>query len=222
MHLIKLWKKGIPFKGKQMGQNKRDYIIYNLMNFDFISKENKTVILQEEEETGKSELVVDLKDQEYLCIKNLDKKHTELYFFNNQSQLSMYKRVDHILFEHNADDKWIIHLIEMKSSVAGEKWVEIRGKFRASYLLAKAIAAILDMEIAQTIMYTTYERVSFQFSKTLPSARRGRSGAVIFKMEDEWNGGKFGLNLGDRVPFQHIPISMNRKSEEGLFGRVSI
>jgi hypothetical protein len=45
-------------------------------------------------------------------------------------------------------------LIEMKGSVGEEKWAEIKGKFRASYLVAQALAGMLELDIAEAAMYT--------------------------------------------------------------------
>jgi hypothetical protein len=42
----------------------------------------------------------------------------------------------------------------MKGSVGEEKWVEIKGKFRASYLVAQALAGMLELDIAEAAMYT--------------------------------------------------------------------
>lgn len=44
-------------------------------------------------------------------------------------------------------NQWKLHLIEMKGSVGEEKWVEFKGKFRASYLVAQALAGMLELDI---------------------------------------------------------------------------
>ena len=66
----------------------------------------------------------------------------------------MYKRVDHLIFERQNGNQWKLYLIEMKGSVGEEKWVEIKGKFRASYLVAQALAGMLELDIAEATMYT--------------------------------------------------------------------
>ena len=119
------------------------------------------IVLIESEESGKSELKVRLALSDNLCISNVDKKNTELQFFQNDQGKSMNKRVDHIIFEHQGDDIWKLYLIEMKSSVGTKKWHEIKGKFRASYLLSHAVAGMLELKISETRMYTTFERVRF-------------------------------------------------------------
>lgn len=202
--------------------NKREFIINQLMKPGFITKDKSTIELEEMEDSGRSRLTVHFPDKECLSIPNVDKKHTDLYFFKEASQLSMYKRVDHIIFEPVAIDAWNIHLFEMKGSVSKEKWVEIKGKFRASYLLVEGLAAILNMKINDIIMYTTFEKVVCAPSPTIPSSRRVAVGQSLIKMQDEWNGSKFGLNLGDRIKFKHIPVQMNRDSDKILIGTINL
>ncbi len=165
---------------------------------------------------------ISLLSEDNLCIANVDRKKTDILFFQHDKIKSMYKRVDHIIFEHQKDDKWKLHLIEMKGSVGEGKWIEIKGKFRASYLLSQAIAGMLELEISEAIMYTTFERVKFGKLETMPAARRPGTGRPVVKMEQEWRGRNFGLNLGDRVPFLHLPIQMIRDQEGILVGDLDL
>lgn len=193
------------------------------MTPDFISQASNCIILEELEETGRSELQVHLISKESLCIKNVDKKHTEIYFFNKEKGKSLFKRVDHIIYEHLSQNNWKLHLIEMKSSVGFEKWIEIKGKFRASYLLAQGIASMLEMNIAKTCLYTTYERVDLkQPSSTMPTGRRPLVGVPQIKPVEEWSGGKCGLNFGVRMAFQHTPVQMIRNEDKILTGTLTI
>ena len=100
-----------------------------------------------------------------------------------------------MIFERKRDGSVKLHLIEMKSSVGERKWVEVKGKFRASYLLALALAGMLALSVSETVMYTTFEKVEFRPLETMPSARRLKSGEPLFRMEEEWSGMRFGLNL---------------------------
>lgn len=197
---------------------KREYIINELMEKDFLEWENDIICLEEAEDTGKSILTLKLVSNKSLSMKNVDKKHTELHFFQNVKKESMFKRVDHIIFENSSENNWKLHLIEMKSSVKDKKWIEVKGKFRASYLLAQAIAAMLEMNLVETYMYTTYEKVQFSLSETMPSARRNRIGEKIVRPQDEWDGKDFGLNFGIRVNFVHRPIQMKRDEQNVLIG----
>ena len=101
-----------------------------------------------------------------------------------------------------------------------EKWKDIKGKFRASYLVAQALAGMLELDISETVMYTTYERAEFAHPDTMPAARHGRSGAPQIRMKDEWDGNRFGLNFGERISFRHIPIKMERNGDGILSGKL--
>ncbi len=201
-----------------MLKNKREFIINDLMVSGFIKHENQEIFLVENEETGKSELRVHLQSKDNLCIANADEKKTELHFFQPERVKSMYKRVDHIIFEHQRNNKWKLYLIEMKSSVGEKKWGEIKGKFRASYLLAQGIAGMLELEISETVMFTTFEKVQFTLPDTMPSVRRGNLGSRFVRMEQEWSGESFGLNFGERISFSHIPVQMVRNEKDVLVG----
>ena len=197
---------------------KREFIINELMVEHFAEWETNSICLEETEDTGKSVLMLRLSSGGNLSIKNVDKKKTQIPFFKDIKTKSMFKHVDHIVFEELEDDNWKMHLIEMKSSVGYDKWVEIKGKFRASYLLARAIAAILEMNIVETCMYTTYEQVHFSLPETMPVARRLPLGEKFIKPQDEWEGSNFGLNFGIRINFTHKPIQMERNNQGILQG----
>ncbi len=200
-----------------MEKDKREFIITELLAPGFIEHKKQEMHLEETEETGRSELKVRLISAENLCIANIDKKKTELQFFQ-QEKTSMNKRVDHIIFEHQPDHTWKVHLIEMKGSVGERKWIEMKGKFRASYLIARAIAGMLELQISETVMYTTFEKVRFASPDTMPSSRRTGTGRALIRMEEEWNGMRFGLNFGERISFMHIPVQMVRNKKGVLTG----
>lgn len=61
--------------------DKRDYVITELMVPGFIEQAGNHIVLNETEETGKSELDVFLSSDRNFCVKNVDKKNTQFYFF---------------------------------------------------------------------------------------------------------------------------------------------
>ena len=218
---MRSWIRRIESRGDRMSA-KREFIMKELMVAGFIEKEKCVIHLEETDKFGESRLEFHLNSDENLCIRNIDKKNTEMYFFQADGKKSMFKRVDHIIFEHADADKWNLHLIEMKSSVGAETWADVKGKFRASYLLAQGIAAMLDINITETYMYTIYEEIKFTFPKTMPSARRTRSGVPLVRPEKEWSGEEFGLNFGTRLKFSHKPVHMARDSQNVLVGEYGL
>lgn len=201
-------------------KTKREFVIDELMVEHFAEWEANRLQLEETEETGRSILEFRLSSQKSLSIKNVDTKKTQMLFFQSSSTKSMFKRVDHIIFEQLEDDNWKLHLVEMKSNVGAVKWGDIKGKFRASYLLAQGIAAMLEMHITETCMYTTYEKVFWSMPEELPSLRRLPLGKKHINPQDEWNGTKFGLEFGERIDFVHIPIQMKRNVRKELVGEI--
>ena len=77
---------------------KRKYIIENLFVDNFIEPESATILLEEKEDSGRSLLEIQLNKEDNLSIKNVDAKNTNMYYFKNDKALSMYKRVDHIIY----------------------------------------------------------------------------------------------------------------------------
>ena len=198
-----------------MEATKREFIINNLMVEDFIECEANMIYLEETEDTGRSRLDFKVMSDKNLVIKNVDKQKTELLFFRKEKEFSMFKRVDHIIFENLSGNNWRLHLIEMKSNVLVKRWSEIKGKFRASYLVAQGIAAMLEMNLVETCMYTTYEKVNLTPPDTMPAGRRLPLGENHIKPKEEWESGKVLLNFNKKIDFSHNPIQMLR-NEEGI------
>lgn len=191
---------------------RRNYMIKELMKEGFIVPKSSVIRLLEREDTGRSELTMHLVSEYNLCIENADKQKTEMQFFQTDSKKSLYKRVDHMIFsrQDKNENEWKLYLIEMKSSVGNRKWGEVKGKFRSSYLLGLAIAGMLEMNLSETVMCTTYEKVAFLPPDTMPSARRTPLGRALVSMEEEWYGRRFSLNFGERIYFKHIPVPMQK------------
>lgn len=63
-----------------MDKNTREFIYNELFMAGFIEQKPGQIVLEETEETGRSELHVQLKSEENLCIANIDKKRTNILF----------------------------------------------------------------------------------------------------------------------------------------------
>ena len=194
-------------------KKRTQFIIDELLKEDFVTvkEDDNVIILEENDDGGESRLEFRTKSNNTLTIENIDKKHTDMYFFKEGSKASMYKRVDHIIMD-NVDeiaDKWDIYLIEMKSTVSDKTWIDVKGKFRASYLFICAFAAMLDININNIYMY--------------PTSKRVRTGTKNIPYIEEFQGNKFAIKLGQYISFKHIPILMtDDKSEQMLVGFYNI
>lgn len=220
-----------------MSQQYRDYVIDNLFVEDFFEKKNddSAYVLEETESGGECRLYFKTLSPKSIAILNVDGKKTQendkkrnltqFNFLKSDGKLSLRKRVDHIVFEEREDSFWIAHLLEMKSSVScAEKWTEIKGKFRASYLLVQALCAMLHMKLMEVRMYTSYENVSLSYAPENLVFRKPRVGAVAADLSKEWSGEKFVLQFGDdcRLPFLHTPIHVTRNEKNILEGQFNV
>ena len=210
---------------QKMDQLYRQYVMENFFVEDFFeqSDDKGDFLLEERDQGGETKLQFGIEGSESWVIANVDKKNTKFSFMKTDKKLSLGKRVDHIVLEKREDNKWIAHLIEMKTSISsGEKWIEIKGKFRASYLFIQAICAMLHMDLSEVRMYTTYENVVFDYAPENMISRRPRLGVPQVVPHQEWAGGKFTLSFGEecRLFFMHIPIHVTRNQDNILEGQI--
>lgn len=161
----------------------RKYVMENYFIKDFWSKKNGVngFRLQENAKGGASELYFKVQGENSVAICNIDQKNTSFNFFIQGKTFFLQKRVDHVVLESQVDGTWVAHLIEMKSSVSTvEKWLEIKAKFRASYLCMQAICAMLHMKIGKVCMYTTYENVTWKCLSENMISRKTRVGEKLY------------------------------------------
>lgn len=180
--------------------------------------------LKEEKDSGKSDLDVTI-ESDNLCIYNFDDKK-KCNFLKTDKKHGMQKSVDHILFEQ-IDNGWRLHLIEMKSSVGYNTWLEsIKPKVRTSYLTSLAIAEFLGIKITDIVAYTTYdeEKFSANSNKTNPRAFVPLLGKKARDpRKDEWEKDQLFLELGEEFKIVHKRIKMNKDEKTGvLLGKLVI
>lgn len=186
---------------------------YFILKDYFLAMEHE-YYLKEGKESGKSELIVHIAN-ENLCIDDFDKKR-KCNFLREEKIYGMQKSVDHMIFSKEEND-WKLHMIEMKSSVGGETWKNIKQKMRTSYLTACAIGTFLGIHFSDICAYTTYEQEKFNSmtDTTNPKIYVPLLGerAIDFKKE-EWDKGIIKIQTGDNLIFKHREIKMKR-SEDG-------
>ncbi len=205
----------------------RDYVINNFLADNFLLIGQNEYELRENNKEGKSILRLKVSSDRSICIENIDDKKSDILYFRDKdlsgNNTYLKKRVDHIIFSYLENNIYDAHLFEMKTGIENsEKWIDIKGKFRASYLLAHSIAGILHISINDVYMYTTYEHANLMADKTNPISRHARVGGKYTRPIDEWNGNGFALNFGQKVTFRHTPIKMERNTEGILEGCYNI
>lgn len=220
-------------------QNKR--VVYALEHFikdGYFLGVADSYSLEETKDTGRSKLALSVSG-ENLCIDNVDTKKNEknlkCAFTNDSKDFGLNKAVDHVVFQCS-ENGWIIHLIEMKTSVGNNTWENgIKLKFRSSYLDMLALAVFLRIKVWEVRAYTTYENEKFDSSPagTADLAKfKPRTGErYIDPYKDEWDKNKIYLDFGateDDVKLAHTKIKMKRVRIDGddskscLIGSLSI
>ena len=191
-----------------------NYAIEHFIEKDYFEARKNQYVLKESAKNGASALVLDV-DGYNLCVADFDHKK-KCEFVNENSKNGMKKGVDHLLLRKK-DNAWELHLIEMKTTVGRQTLKEIKQKFRASCLSAKALAAFLDISIEKIFLYTTFENEAFA-DETNPSLIKVAVGEKAIDLNKEWKSGNVKLNFGEWVTFPHSKIAMKRSKNGILVG----
>lgn len=206
-----------------MIEERVSYGINNFLENNFFLPPNTSYRLEEKSESGRSELQVNI-TEDNLCSEDYDHKG-KCNFLNKENSFKLGKSVDHVLLQKK-EEKWILHLIEMKSKVDNKKWLEIKQKIRASYFNLCALEKILGIHIDEVRTYTTYENTGFWSSDK--SADPKIIAAPLGKPmppapEYEWINNIISVDVGELVKFQHNAVRMQR-TEDGmkLIGQLNI
>ena len=206
-----------------MIEERIQYGIDNFLEDNFFLPFSNSYCLEEKSETGRSKLHVDVQGDN-LCSEDYDHKG-KCNFLKTESPFKLRRSVDHVLLQKK-EEKWILHLIEMKSKVDNKKWHEIKQKIRASYFNVRALEGVLGIHIDEIRTYTTYESTGFwntdrsedpkimvaPLGKPMPPAP-----------EKEWENNIISVDVGAVRKFQHVAVKMQR-TEEGdkLIGNLRI
>ena len=171
---------------------------------------NAEYCLEENDSNGVSRLTVHIAGRS-LCLQHVD-AHPVCGLWQKDKTMGWTKNVDHCIFEQAANG-WILHMVEMKTSVGRRTWQEsIKPKFRSSYLNMRALAAILDIPIVETRTYTTYLNDKFEMEAVAnPRIAHPYLGDLQRNPFTEWRSDRVAVNLGSRVLFPHRRIKMAKK-----------
>lgn len=206
-----------------MIEKRIQYGIDSFLEDNFFLPFSNSYCLEEKSETGRSELQVDVQGDN-LCSEDYDHKG-KCNFLKEKSSFKLRRSVDHVLLQKK-EDKWILHLIEMKSKVDEKKWHEIKQKIRASYFNVCALERVLGIHIDEIRTYTTYESTGFWNADksedpkiiVAPLGKR-----MVPAPETEWKNNVINVDVGDIIQFQHVAVKMQR-TEDGdkLIGKLRI
>lgn len=197
-----------------MHDNEIKYLLDNFIEQSYVESESDCYLLTEEQESGKTELTVNVSG-ENLCLKQYDKKN-RCGFWKKTKNTGLSKCVDHAILQ-NTKRGWILHLIEMKGRIDNRKWFDVRLKNRTSYLDVKALACILGIDnFAAVYSYTTYREDHFtqNIDDTNPRERIALLGKRKIDPFREWQMGKMHIQIGlnKELVFYHQGLQMKNKN----------
>lgn len=205
-----------------MIEKRVEYGIRHFLEGGFFLEQDQFYCLEEKAESGRSELQLEV-NGDNLCSEDYD--HKGKCNFLRDGEFKLKRSVDHVVLQKK-DEKWILHLIEMKSKVDNKKWYEIKQKIRASYFNMKALESVLGIHIDEIKTYTTYEDT--WFSRPSGSADPKMFAAPLGKPtlptpQMDWDGGQITVDIGEIVQFPHLAVLMKRTEDgEKLVGKLSI
>lgn len=183
--------------------------------------------LTEQNEEGKSRLILDVGTENNLCVTNYDGVPT-WKILRKDGKFSIRKAVDHFILRKNCDH-WELHMVEMKRSVGRKTWFNIKEKVRDCYFTIRALSVFLGISFRDEdiFIYTTYlndkmDSDDNRASIRLPTGERAISSA------DEWNNNCITVKLLDFTSeenpavFPHTRIKMNCSNNDWLEGKFSL
>lgn len=178
--------------------------------------EQQQYVLKELDEKGYSELTVSVKGTN-LCIESYDKK-LRCAFANDEKKYGMTMCVDHVLFVMDSEEHWKVYLIEMKTGMGYETFLDVKKKVRANYFSIKALCTYLGIELSDKDIevYITY---SSRSSNVTPNETPNPATlkAMIGKqykgiMQSEWNKNRIVLQNPEQHEFVLHKVEMQKTS----------
>lgn len=203
-----------------MHSKRIEYAMENYISENYFLPMNSYYELKETAESGKSLLRLSV-DGENICVEEYDKKK-RCNFLRDSGGLQ--KCIDHFLLKKN-DENWDLYMIEMKSKVNDNKWIDVKQKVRASFLNIQALCVFLGINIGNVYTITTYERVEFNTPKTTPDPKALTPQLGLkarMSKKEEWEKGIIVVDFDQPITFPHQAVKMDRFDDIGLSNSLKI
>lgn len=208
-----------------MNYSNFEYAKENFIEDNYFVDKSDVYILEEFKENGKSRLTVNIGSANNICVKNYDNKN-RCCFLRKEKKYGMCKCIDHFIIICQ-NDKWNLYMFEMKTSIGSKSWMDIKEKYRASYLNILALCIFLNIHIDAVYACTTFNKTKFYSAESNPDISSlkiplGYSPSELKTSEEEWNADTVKINLGYKtISFIHKKIQM-KKDDDYLNGEFNI
>lgn len=145
-----------------------------------------------------------------ILFRNLENK--KMQYFKNK------KCADYVLFENN-EERWSIHIFELKRSVSADEWKKIKIQFAGALQNALALAGVLgiSVELNNIELYTVYRN-----DKLNDAANPARLRCNMHKQENrqktdyrDWNESTITIDFVGNVAAKHHKIKLDIESGTG-------
>lgn len=186
---------------------------------EYFLDENQQYVLKETDAKGYSELTVFVNGKN-LCIEHYDKKK-RCGFVRKDKKFGMETCVDHVLFVMDSEEHWKAYLIEMKTGMGENTFIDVKKKVRANYFSIKALCAYLEIELSDRDIevYITYESRNPNVTPNNtpnPATLKAKTGEKYTSlMQSEWNKNRIILPGLENHEFVLHKVQMQRKTLEG-------
>ncbi|MBR1743349.1 MAG: hypothetical protein IJ733_16050 [Lachnospiraceae bacterium] len=163
-------------------------------------------VLVETSGEGEAELHLKLSNP-CIVIRNVDKNPIKIFKNKNCA--------DQIVFEKK-EEKWHLHIFEMKKTINPSKWEMIKKQFSGAFLHALAYAGVLgiDFSMENICVYTVYRRVK-AVDKTNPVKLHPGLEREVRKGLLEWENEKVDLTYIRTYFVRHKKILLDEESGKG-------
>lgn len=180
--------------------------------------EQQQYVLKELDEKGYSELTVSVKGTN-LCIESYDKK-LRCAFAKQDKKYGMTMCVDHVLFVMDSEEHWKVYLIEMKTGMGNETFLDVKKKVRANYFSIKALCTYLGIELSDKDIevYVTYSSRSSNVTPNEtpnPATLKAMIGErYTGVMQSKWNKDRIVLQNPEQHEFVLHKVEMQKVSSQ--------
>ena len=193
-----------------------EYALNNFFQNNYFLNMSNSYELSEDSPSGKSKLNIFVNGIN-LCLADFDNKK-KCEFLRDDKKYGMRRSSDHLLFQLK-NNSWILHIIEMKTTVGNETWKDIKLKTRTTYLTALAISSFLGIDISEVCVYTTYEYEKFYSVQPAvsPYISKPHLGKPIedYKKK-EWDKNLINITIDKIISFPHQSIQMVRNENTNI------
>lgn len=187
----------------------------DLLNDDLVQVSDSQLHLVEKREQGIADLELNLTNP---CILFKDLENRKLDYFKNK------KCADYVLYEKK-NEKWFLHIFEMKRSVGEKEWKKTKEQFKGAMQNALAIAGFLgiEMNMEDISVYSVYRNDKLKDYANPARLHHQMQHQGCRRIPDDcedWDDQEIKLDFPGKEKFIHKKIPLNIENGTGIYAVV--